>query len=76
MTKEEFEEFKSLIAIGEEFNFDFKNDEYWISHNGDKSFLSRTRDHYTQEFNGYEELFEKATIEGIKISELYPNLKW
>ncbi|MGE7999596.1 hypothetical protein ACQKOF_13100 [Lysinibacillus sp. NPDC093190] len=26
MTKEEFEEFKSLIAIGEEFNFDYKND--------------------------------------------------
>lgn len=76
MTEKEYLEFKNLISIGEEFNFYYKNDEYWISHNPGKSYLSRTRDQYSQEFNGYEELFEKATIEGIKFSEIYPELKW
>ncbi len=76
MTEKEYLEFKNLIAIGEELNFYYNNDEYWISHNPGKSYLSRTRDHYSQEFNGYEELFEKATIEGIKFSEIYPMLIW
>lgn len=76
MTEKEYLEFKDIIAMGDEPNFYYKNDEYWISHNPGKSYLSRTRDQYTQEFSGYEELFEKATIEGIKLSEIYPKLKW
>jgi len=76
MTEKEYVEFKSIIAMGDELNFYYKGDEYWISHNPGKSYLSRTKDHYSQEFNGYKELFEKATIEGIKISEIYPKLKW
>ncbi|MET4559660.1 hypothetical protein ABIA69_000803 [Lysinibacillus parviboronicapiens] len=76
MTEKEYLEFKNTIAMGDELNFYYKNDEYWISHNPGKSYLSRTRDSYTQEFNGYEELFEKATIDSIKISDIYPSLKW
>lgn len=59
MTEKEYLEFKNTIAMGDELNFYYKNDEYWISHNPGKSYLSRTRDSYTQEFNGYEELFKK-----------------
>ncbi|WP_107924374.1 hypothetical protein [Lysinibacillus parviboronicapiens] len=76
MTEKEYLEFKNTIAMGDELNFYYKNDEYWISHNPGKSYLSRTRDSYTQEFNGYEELFKKATIDSIKISDIYPSLKW
>lgn len=75
MTEKEYLEFKNLISMGDELNFYYKNDEYWISHNQGKSFLSRTRDSYTQEFCGHEELFENATIEGNKISELYPEFR-
>ncbi len=60
MTEKEYLEFKNTIAMGDELNFYYKNDEYWISHNPGKSYLSRTRDSYTQEFNGYEELFKKS----------------
>ena len=56
--------------MGDELNFYYKNDEYWISHIQDKSFLSRTKDSYTQEFCGHKELFEHATIESKKISEV------
>jgi len=76
MTEKEYLEFKSRIAMGDELNFYYKDDEYWISHNPGKSYLSRTKDHYSQEFNGHKELFEKATIEGMRISKIYPKLKW
>ncbi|GLC88468.1 hypothetical protein [Lysinibacillus piscis] len=77
MTEEAYKKLQSLIAIGEELNFYYKNDEYWISYGRDgESYLARSRDHYTQEFSNYEELFEKATIEGIKISEIYPKITW
>jgi len=47
MTEKEYLEFKNLISMGDELNFYYKNDEYWISHIQDKSFLSRTKDSYT-----------------------------
>ncbi|MFJ6209062.1 hypothetical protein [Lysinibacillus sp. NPDC092081] len=75
MTEKEYLEFQKLISMGDELNFYYKNDEYWISHSPSKSFLSRTKDSYTQVFSGYKELFENVTIEGINISEIYPELK-
>ena len=75
MTEKEYLEFKNLISMGDELNFYYKNDEYWISHIQDKSFLSRTKDFYTQEFCGHKELFEHATIESKKTSEVYPELR-
>lgn len=75
MTEKEYLEFQKLILMGDELNFYYKSDEYWISHNASKSFLSRTKNSYTQEFSGYKELFENATIEGVKISKIYPELK-
>ncbi|MFJ8088794.1 hypothetical protein ACIQ7N_11380 [Lysinibacillus sp. NPDC095746] len=75
MGEKEYLEFKKLISMGDELNFYYKEDEYWISHSLEKSFLSRTKDSYTQEFNGYNELFENATIEGIGISKIYPKLR-
>lgn len=76
MTEKEYLAFKSHLAMNDELNFHYKDDEYWISHNPGKSYLSRVKDQYSQEFNGYQELLEKATIEGIRISEIYSELKW
>lgn len=39
MTEKEYLEFKNLISMGDELNFYYKNDEYWISHIQDKSFF-------------------------------------
>ncbi|WP_075982847.1 hypothetical protein [Bacillus massilinigeriensis] len=33
MSLNEFIELKERVAIGEEFSFNYKNDEYWISQN-------------------------------------------
>ncbi|CAM5202285.1 hypothetical protein [Lysinibacillus sphaericus] len=76
MTEKEYLEFKSLLEMNDELNFYYKGEEYWISHNRGKSYLSRVKDQHSQEFNGYEELLEKGTIEGMKISEIYPEIKW
>ncbi|WP_238600171.1 hypothetical protein [Lysinibacillus tabacifolii] len=76
MTEKEYLEFKSLLEMNDELNFYYKDEEYWISHSRGKSYLSRVKDHYSQEFNGYKELLKKGTIEGMKISEIYPEIKW
>lgn len=75
MSEKEYLEFQKLISMGDELNFYYKDDEYWISHSLEKSFLSRTKDSYTQEFNSYKELFDNATIEGIGISKIYSKLR-
>ncbi|TKI51336.1 hypothetical protein [Lysinibacillus varians] len=76
MTEKEYLEFKSLLEMNDELNFYYKDEEYWISQSRGKSYLSRVKDHYSQEFNGYKELLKKGTIEGMKISEIYPKIKW
>lgn len=76
MTENEYLEFISHLAMNDELNFSYKDDDYWISHNPGKSYLTRSKDQYSQEFNGYEELLEKGTIGGMKISEIYSEIKW
>ena len=76
MIEKEYLDFKSLLEMNDELNFYYKGEEHWISHNRGKSYLSRVKDQYSQEFNGYEELLEKGTIERMKIAEIYPELKW
>ncbi len=43
MTEKEYLEFKNLISMGDELNFYYKNDEYWISHIQDKSFFIQNK---------------------------------
>ncbi|WP_332692977.1 hypothetical protein [Halalkalibacter lacteus] len=74
MRLEEFIELQKSVNIGEEISFEYKNDRYWISQNPGKCYLTRVSDSYTQEFNSPKELFEKATIDGRTLSELYLEL--
>ncbi|MFJ8257402.1 hypothetical protein ACIQ4Z_08920 [Peribacillus asahii] len=76
MSLNEFIELKERVAIGEEFSFNYKNDEYWISQNPDRYYLTRVKDSFTQEFNTSEVLFENGTIEGRLLSEIYMDIDW
>lgn len=76
MTEKEYLEFKSHLEMNDELNFYYKGEELWISHSRGKSYLTIVKDQFSQEFNGYEELHENGIIEGMKISEIYPDLKW
>jgi hypothetical protein len=74
MSLEEFIELQKSINIGEERSFEYKSNGYWISQNPGKCYLTRIRDSYTQEFNSPKELFEKATIDGHFLCDLYLKL--
>ncbi|MCP3762548.1 hypothetical protein NLX67_09110 [Domibacillus sp. A3M-37] len=75
MTKSEFMELQERVGWGEEFSFDYKNEEYWISQNVDGYYLTRSRDSFIQDFDTAESLFEKGTIEGQLLSEIYKDIK-
>lgn len=66
-----FEEYKTLVQCGMEYNFYIDDAEYWISHNEDGYYLTRVIDSYTQEFSSSDELFQNARICGKTISELW-----
>jgi hypothetical protein len=69
MSLDEFIELKERVAIGEEFSFNHRNGEYWISQNPDGYYLTRVKDSFTQEFDTPEALFENGMIEGMPLSE-------
>ncbi|MEC2074777.1 hypothetical protein [Metabacillus fastidiosus] len=64
MTLKEFIEFQEGIAIGEEYSFTYQNEEYWISQNPGKYYLTRVRGSFTQDSDSSETLFESGTIGG------------
>lgn len=76
MSLNEFIELKERVSIGEEFSFNYKNDEYWISQNPDGYYLIRVKDSFTQEFDTSEALFENGKIEGRLLSEIYLDIYW
>jgi hypothetical protein len=76
MTKDEFKEFQERVAWGEEFNFYYQNEEYWISQNPDGYYLTRVKGSLTQEFDTPELLFKNGTIEGRLLSEIYIDIEW
>lgn len=51
MTWKEFMELQERIGWGEEFSFDYKETEYWISKNEDGYYLTRSKDSMTQDFD-------------------------
>jgi hypothetical protein len=59
------------VAMGEEFSFYYNDESYWISHNEDGFYLTKEINGDTQEFNSSEELFNKSTIDGIQIKEIW-----
>ncbi|MGA9290080.1 MAG: hypothetical protein WBV93_17255 [Anaerobacillus sp.] len=76
MTKEQFKEFQYGIYIGEEFNFNYESDEYWISQNEKGYYLTKVNGSVTQEFNTANQLFEEGKIDGRFFSEIYKDIEW
>ena len=46
-----YEEIKERVGWGEEFQFCYNNEEYWISQNNPKRYLTRVRGSVTQELD-------------------------
>ncbi|MGG3451733.1 hypothetical protein [Domibacillus aminovorans] len=76
MTWNEFVELQERVGWGEEFSFDYKEEEYWISLNTDGYYLTRSKDSMTQEFDTSEALFEKGKIDGKNLPEIYMYIEW
>ncbi len=52
------------------FQFNYEDEEYWISKNSADNYLTKVSDGYTQEFKNLNELLEKAEIDGKSIMEI------
>lgn len=76
MTLNKFIELQKRVANGEEFCFDFNNEEYWISQNPDGYYLTRSRDSFSQEFDTSEALFENGRIEDKLLSDIYLDIEF
>lgn len=63
------------LAYGEEYNFYYEDEEYWISKNSEGNYLTKVSDGYTQEFKNSNELLEKAEINGKSILEIWEEIK-
>lgn len=70
-----YNEIKERVGWGEEFLFCYNNEEYWISQNNTKRYLTRVRGSVTQEFQTTEELFEDGRIEGKRIFDIWNEIK-
>ncbi|MFP7476972.1 hypothetical protein [Terribacillus saccharophilus] len=71
----DFEEFTQRVAMGEEFQFYYKNESYWISRNKEGFHLTRVQDSYSQTFKTSGDLFKEGKIENKGIHELWEELE-
>ncbi|WP_025676432.1 hypothetical protein [Paenibacillus polymyxa] len=71
----EYTELVERFEMGEEFQFYYKNDSYWISYNEEKYFLTRERDSFSQSFQSARELFVNGKIDEKTILELWDNIE-
>jgi hypothetical protein len=69
-----YDELRERVAMGEEFQFYYSNQSYWISKNQNGYYLTRVSDTYTQTFLNANELFENATINDMKIHEIWDEI--
>ncbi|MFP7170750.1 hypothetical protein [Terribacillus halophilus] len=69
------EEFKQRVAMGEEFQFYYKNESYWISRNKEGFYLTRVQDSYSQSFKTSEELFREGRIEKKTFHEIWDEIE-
>ncbi|ALP37940.1 hypothetical protein E4V51_11435 [Paenibacillus sp. 28ISP30-2] len=70
----EYNELVERFEMGEEFQFYYKNDSYWISQNEEEYFLTRERDSFSQSFESARELFANGKIADKTILELWDNI--
>ncbi|WP_410771301.1 hypothetical protein [Fontibacillus sp. BL9] len=67
----EYVELVQRVEWGEEFQFYYQNEEYWISTNKEGYYLTRGKDSYTQSFRTAEELFNEGQIDGKTLLEIW-----
>lgn len=70
----DYEELKQRVSMGEEFQFYYQGESYWISRNQEGFYLTRVRDSNSQAFKTSSELFESGRIEGKTILALWNEL--
>ncbi|MBO0473169.1 hypothetical protein IGL98_002792 [Enterococcus sp. DIV0840] len=69
-----YKEMEESIGYGEEYNFYYKDKEFWISQNSDGNYLTEV-DGETQEFKNSEDLLNNARINGKSIREIWEEIK-
>ncbi len=62
------------LSYGEEYNFYYKDAEFWISQNDDGNYLTEVGG-TTQIFKSAEELLENAKIDGKTIQDIWEEIK-
>lgn len=67
--------FDMIVNLGEELNFYYNDIEYWISHDGEMSFLTDATNKVSQEFKTPEQLFENGRIEEKRIKDIWNDVK-
>lgn len=70
-----YEDLVERVGWGEEFLFQYRGKEYWISQNAEGRYLTRVEDEYSQGFRTTQELFDKAQIDGNKILQIWDQIK-
>ena len=68
--KYDYNNLKEDILIGREIEFSYNGNKYSISNNKKGFFLTKFEEDYST-FNTIEELLDKATIDGIKLDEIF-----
>ncbi|WP_025723987.1 hypothetical protein [Paenibacillus polymyxa] len=71
----EYNELVVRFEMGEEFQFSYKNDSYWISQNEEGYFLTRERDSFSQSFKSARELFVNGKIDDKTVLELWDSIE-
>ncbi|MDT0015665.1 hypothetical protein QJV03_00530 [Listeria swaminathanii] len=71
----EYEQMADSLTYGEEYNFYYQNEEYWLSENQEGHYLTKVSDGETQEFKTSEELLEKAKINGKSIIDIWKDIQ-
>ncbi len=70
-----YEKLIERVNGGEEFLFEYNNEEYWISQNKYGYYLTKVSNGATQEFDRVSELFKNAKIDGKTILEIWNIIK-
>lgn len=60
----DYEELKERVFMGEEFQFYYLNNSYWVSQNKEGFYLTNEREGSSQKFSSAKELFDNAEING------------
>ena len=70
-----YTEFIERVGWGEEFLFEYKGKQYWISQNFNGYYLTSINDGKSQDFEKIDELFNKALIERKTILQIWNEIK-